>query len=182
MKKNRRSIIGAVWRRIRHHFIGRVQHARKCGVSVGENCRIYIEEWGTEPFLITIGDNVTVTSGVKMITHDGSTSLIRDVDGKRYQRFAPISIGSNVFIGVDSIIMPGVCIGDNCVVGAGSVVTRDIPDGSVVAGNPARKVTDFASFAEKIRASCASDAQLSSASSYGDRVAKAMSIQRERQE
>jgi acetyltransferase-like isoleucine patch superfamily enzyme len=52
----------------------------------------------------------------------------------------PITVGSNVFIGSDSIILPGVSIGDNSVVGAGSVVTKDVPTGTVVAGCPARVV------------------------------------------
>lgn len=86
---------------------GSVAYARKKGVKVGENCRIYIKNWGSEPFLISIGDHVTVTSGVKFITHDGSTCLVKDEQGKRYQRFAPIQVGSHVFIGVNSIIMPG---------------------------------------------------------------------------
>ena len=51
---------------------------------------------------------------------------------------AAITVGSNVFIGVNSIILPGVTIGDNVVIGAGSVVTRDIPSGVVAAGCPAR--------------------------------------------
>jgi len=80
---------------------GSVVYARKKGVKVGENCRIYIKNWGSEPFLVTIGDHVTVTSGVKFITHDGSTCLVKDDQGKRYQRFAPIQVGSHVFIGVN---------------------------------------------------------------------------------
>lgn len=86
---------------------------------MGKNCRIYIKNWGSEPFLVTIGDHVTVTSGVKFITHDGSTCLVKDEYGKRYQRFTPIQVGSHVFIGVNSIIMPGVSIGSNVVISAG---------------------------------------------------------------
>lgn len=54
--------------------------------------------------------------------------------------FGPISVGNNVFIGIRSIIMPGVHIGDNCVIGAGSIVTKDVKEGSVVAGVPARQI------------------------------------------
>ena len=53
-------------------------YAKKIGVKIGKNCRIYISQFGTEPFLIEIGNNVTITSGVKIITHDGSTWLIND--------------------------------------------------------------------------------------------------------
>ena len=65
---------------------GSVAYARKKGVTVGENCRIYIKSWGSEPFLVSIGDHVTVTSGVKFITHDGSACLVKDAQGKRYQQ------------------------------------------------------------------------------------------------
>lgn len=156
---------------------GSVAFARKKGVSVGEHCRIYIKSWGSEPFLISIGDHVTVTSGVKFITHDGSTCLVKDQNGKRYQRFAPIQVGSHVFIGVNSIIMPGVKIGCNVVIGAGSVVTKDIPDNSVAIGVPAKVVSSFADYATKIQASCASDSELTGIHDYQQRVKRAMDLQ-----
>jgi acetyltransferase-like isoleucine patch superfamily enzyme len=93
--------------------------------------------FGSEPYLITIGDHVTITSGVSFVTHDGGVWVFRekypDVDV-----IAPITIGNNVFIGIRSIIMPGVTIGDNCVIGAGSIVTRSIPSNYVAVGSPAR--------------------------------------------
>jgi acetyltransferase-like isoleucine patch superfamily enzyme len=62
---------------------------------------------------------------------------------------APISVGNNVFIGLNSIVMPGVTIGNNCVIGAGSVVTRDIPDNSIAAGMPAKIITTYSAYKEK---------------------------------
>lgn len=156
---------------------GSVAYARRKGVRVGENCRIYIKNWGSEPFLISIGDYVTVTSGVKFITHDGSTCLVKDQHGKRYQRFAPIQVGSYVFIGVNSIIMPGVKIGCNVVIGAGSVVTKDIPDNSVAIGVPAKVVSSFADYVTKIQANCASDSELVGIHDYQQRVKHAMDLQ-----
>lgn len=149
--------------------IGSVRYARKKGVQVGEGCRIYIRSWGSEPFLVSIGNRVTVTSGVKILTHDGSTWLIRD-NGVRYQRYLPVNIGDDVFIGVNSIIMPGVNIGSNVVIGAGSVVTKDVPDNTVVAGNPARFITTFDSFSNKIRNTCVSDKELTGFSDYRSKV------------
>ena len=160
---------------------GSVAYARKKGVKVGENCRIYIKNWGSEPFLISLGDHVTVTSGVKFITHDGSTCLVKDEHGKRYQRFAPIQVGSHVFIGVNSIIMPGVRIGSNVVIGAGSVVTKDIPDDSVAIGVPAKVVSSFADYQAKIQATCASDYDLAHCADYQQRVEQAMKIQHSKQ-
>jgi len=127
---------------------GGVWLARKLGVAVGEGCRIYTRQFGSEPFLVRIGNRVTVTAGVQFITHDGSTWLIRDAKGRRF-RFAPISIGDDVFVGVNSIILPGVDIGSRCVIGAGSVVTRSIPGGSVAVGVPARVIGTFDQFEAK---------------------------------
>lgn len=156
---------------------GSIKYARKKGVTVGENCRLYIKSWGSEPFLISMGDNVTITSGVKLITHDGSTCLVKNNKGKRYQRFAPIKIGSNVFIGVNSIIMPGVTIGSNVVIGAGSVVTKDIPDDSVAIGVPAKVVSSFADYHTKIQNTCANDSELVGITNYVERVECSLEIQ-----
>lgn len=112
------------------------------GVRVGKDCRIYgipEEVFGSEPYLVRLGDHVSITSGVRFISHDGGVWVFRD----RYPDldvFGPITVGSNVFIGVNAVIMPGVTIGDNVVVGTGAVVTRDIPANSVAAGVPARVV------------------------------------------
>lgn len=160
---------------------GSVAYARKKGVTVGEQCRIYIKSWGSEPFLVSIGDHVTVTSGVKFITHDGSTCLVKDTQGKRYQRFAPIKVGSHVFIGVNTIVMPGVTIGSNVVIGAGSVVTKDIPDNSVAIGVPAKVVSSFEDYQAKIQDTCASDSDLAGITDYAERVERAMAIQAAKQ-
>ncbi|WOE30885.1 MULTISPECIES: acyltransferase [unclassified Acinetobacter] len=160
---------------------GSVAYARKKGVVVGERCRIYIRTWGSEPFLIRLGDDVTVTSGVKFITHDGSTCLIKDQQGRRYQRFAPICVGSHVFIGVNSIIMPGVTIGSYVVIGAGSVVTKDIPDHTVAIGVPAKVVSSFADYEAKIKATCVSDSELMAFTNYRQRVQQAIQMQNQKQ-
>lgn len=132
------------------------RYARMVGVTIGRNCRIYKTSFGSEPFLISIGDRVTVTSGVRFLTHDGSLCLLRDEKGRRY-RYNRIEIGSDVFIGVNSIILPGVKIGSNSIVAAGSVVTKSVPPGSVVGGNPARWIMSFDVFQEKNHEKCVSD-------------------------
>ncbi len=159
---------------------GSVAYARKKGVVVGERCRIYIRSWGSEPFLVNIGDDVTVTSGVKFITHDGSTCLVKDEHGKRYQKFAPITVGSRVFIGVNTIIMPGVTIGSDVVIGAGSVVTKDIPDNSVAIGVPAKVVSSFEDYQAKIKTTCASDSDLADVHGYAERVQRAIELQNQK--
>lgn len=113
--------------------------ARHLGVTVGKGCRILTRGFGTEPWLIAIGDRVTITNGVHLLTHDGSTWLFRDSGGRRY-RYARIVIGDDVFIGINSILLPGVQVGNRVIIGAGSVVTKSVPSGVLVAGNPARVI------------------------------------------
>jgi acetyltransferase-like isoleucine patch superfamily enzyme len=122
---------------------------RALGVKLGEGCRLYSLSFGGEPWLISIGDRVTITGGVQFVTHDGATWLFRDAKGRRY-RYAPIEIGSDVFIGANSILLPGVRIGNRVIVGAGSVVNRSIPDDCVVAGVPAKFIRTFDEFERRV--------------------------------
>lgn len=110
---------------------------RKQGAIIGENCRIYINDLAGEPYLVKIGNHVAIASNVTLITHDGGVWVYREQD-KTINRYGTIEIKDNSFIGFNSIIMPNVKIGPNSVVGAGSVVRGDVPEGCVVAGNPAR--------------------------------------------
>lgn len=123
-------------------FFSKNLAARFVGVRFGQNCRLIIEDFGTEPWLIEIGNNVTITSGVKLLTHDGSTWLARDENGRRY-KYGRIKIGNNVFIGTNSIILPNITIEDNVIIGAGSVVTKSIVTNSVFVGNPAKYVKSY---------------------------------------
>lgn len=116
--------------------------ARRLGVRIGERCRMLgtsPRTFGSEPYLISIGDHVTVTGGVRFVTHDGGVWVFRE-ERPSLDIVAPIAIGNNVFIGLNVIIMPGVTLGDNTVVAAGSVVTRSFEGGAVIAGVPARRV------------------------------------------
>ena len=86
-------------------------------------------------WLIEFGNNVTLAPGVRVLAHDAS---IRRFLG--YTRIGVVEIGDNVFVGADSIILPGVRMGSNIIVGAGSVVTSDLESNYVYAGNPAKKI------------------------------------------
>jgi len=121
---------------------------RAQGVRLGKNGRFFGVQpnmFGSEPYLVEIGDNYFITDGVRFITHDGSCLILRqkhpDIDV-----IAPIKIGSNVFIGMNSLILAGVTIGDNVIIGAGSVVTKDVESGWVVAGVPAKKIKTVEEF------------------------------------
>jgi len=137
------------WRfRVLKRLRGGTAAARALGVTVGEGCRIISCSVRSEYHLLSFGDRVTVSSEVVFITHDGTGWLFRDERGRRY-RTAPIAVGSDVFIGSGTIVMPGVRIGDRCIVAAGSVVTKSVPDGSIVGGNPARIIGDFDTMRER---------------------------------
>lgn len=131
-------------------LLGKENFARRKGVTIGTGCRILSNLVTTEPWLVSIGDRVTVSSDVMFVTHDGSGWLVRDEKGRRF-RYAPIEIGDDVFIGARSTILPGVKVGAKVVIGAGSVVTRSIPGGTVVGGVPARVITSWTAFEERVR-------------------------------
>ncbi|USK33679.1 acyltransferase [Bacillus sp. F19] len=119
----------------------KLKRAIKQGLQIGENCRILSSSFGSEPYLIKIGDRCTITSGVKFINHDGGTWVFREEkEYKHIKKYGKIEIGNNCFIGLETIIMPNVKIGANSVVGAGSIVTKDIPPNSVAVGNPAKVI------------------------------------------
>lgn len=107
---------------------------------------------GSEPYLITLGNNVRVSGDVRFITHDGGTwAFRRETNNENIVRYGRITIGDDTFVGVRSIIMPGVTIGKNCVIGAGSIVTRDVPDRTVVAGIPAKVVCTTDEYRDKCK-------------------------------
>lgn len=132
----------------------KIKYLRWLGARIGNNCSILnkIGEF-SEPWLIEIGNNVTITTGVLLVTHDGGSRLFRNVipNANRVfgNGFGTIIIRDNSFIGTNSIILPGVIIGPNSVVGAGSVVTKNIPPGYVYAGNPAHKICTFDEYKSK---------------------------------
>ena len=126
--------------------------ARKIGVNfpVGGVHLYGRTSWSTEPWIITLGNNVHITEGVRFITHDGGTLLFRDrVPDLEITK--PITVGDNVYIGNNVILLPGVTVGNNVVIGAGAVVAKDIPDNSVAVGVPARVIKTADEYFEKIQ-------------------------------
>lgn len=85
---------------------------------------------------VRIGALTAIGPGVQILASDHPRDPELRRQGERYGR--TVSVGSNVWIGGGAIILPGVTIGDDAIVGAGSVVTRDVPAGATVVGNPAR--------------------------------------------
>lgn len=125
--------------RLLRFFRNPVEYAIKLGVKVGDNNKISTYDFGSDPFLITIGNNCHITKKVKFITHDGGVWVFRK-EIPDFDVFGAIKIEDNVYIGNGSIIMPGVTIGSNVVVGANSLVSKSVPSNTVVAGIPAKIV------------------------------------------
>lgn len=132
-----------------------VKYARALGVQIGEDVRLLNIKpadgtFGSEPYLVRIGNHVTVGGDVRFVTHDGGVWVFREAEPD-IDVFGPIIIGNNVFIGYGAVILPNVTVGDDVVIGARSVVTKDIPSGSVVAGVPARVLKTRDEYYESIK-------------------------------
>jgi acetyltransferase-like isoleucine patch superfamily enzyme len=133
-----------------HDMAATIARLRSRGVRIGERCAIYTEVFSTEPYLVSIGNHVGISGGVKFMTHDGSAWLMRDEYPKR-QALGTIAVGDNTFIGENSLILCGTSIGANCIIGAGTVVRGQIPDNSLVIGNPGQIVGRASLFVEMLR-------------------------------
>lgn len=132
----------------------KVAYLRHLGVCVGTDCDILnsVKSFGTEPWLIEIGQRVTIAEGVLLYTHDGVSRVFRaglPNSSPWGNLFGTVRILDNCFIGANSIIMPGVQIGPDSIVGAGSVVTHDVPPQMVVAGVPAQILCSLDEYRER---------------------------------
>lgn len=133
-----------------------IRRAIKNGLKIGDDFYIRSRiDFGSEPYLISIGDHVRLAAGVKFVTHDGGAWVLRqDKNYRDIDVFGPIVIGNNVHVGSNTIIMPNVTIGDNVIIGCGSVVTRDIPSNSVAVGIPARVIESINEYKTKVLTKC----------------------------
>jgi acetyltransferase-like isoleucine patch superfamily enzyme len=104
---------------------------------------------------ITLGDRLVVSMNVHFLTHDYSyTTALISIGEKPKTDIGivrEIVIGDNVFIGMNSIILPGSTVGNNVIIGAGSIVRGQIPDNSVIAGNPAEKIFEIKDYALRLK-------------------------------
>lgn len=144
LKKTRKYLIGSFKDAVLNGMIAEE------GVTVMRGCN-----FGSEPYLIHLHKNCRISLRVTFVNHDGVTWAFRN-DHDEYKhvfKFGKIEIGEYSFIGANSTILPGVTIGDHCVIGAGSVVTKDIPSGMVAAGVPARVLCTLEEYAEKCKLS-----------------------------
>lgn len=120
--------------------------------NIGKGCQfVGTPNYGSEPYLITIGDKTTISFDVAFVTHDAATRVIRNLPDGNPETviYGPIKIGKNCFIGCRSVILPNVTIGDNTIIGAGSIVNNSIPANCVAAGNPCKVICTLDEYKEK---------------------------------
>lgn len=149
-------MLSAIWRALmarleimKYNEFTMEEYFRAQGMRIGKNNRIFVPGFGNDLYLVSVGNHCTIAAGVSFITHDGAGWLFTEQEPS-LQKFGPIEIRDNCFIGLRAIIMPGIKIGPNSVVGAGSVVTKDVPENVVVAGNPARVICGLEMYKEKM--------------------------------
>lgn len=122
--------------------------------SCGDRVMITSRKIPLYPELISIGNNVWMASGVQFITHDVTHFMLNGLETnetkrKYLEKVGCIQIGDNVFIGANAQILYDVKIGSNVVIAAGSIVTKDVPDNSIVGGVPAKVLCTFEEYIEK---------------------------------
>jgi len=148
-----------------------IDELKKKGLKVGRNFNMQsgcIIDYSHSNH-IEIGDNVTLAPNVHILAHDASTKLFLD-----YTKIKNTTIGSKVFIGAGSIIMPGVTIGSEVIIGAGSVVTKDVPDNSVYAGNPAKFMMQTDAYIARERA------KMNDENTFGEEFTERVNVTKEK--
>lgn len=125
------------------------------GVKVGNNVKFRYPKHTVidmnRPSLIEIGNNVDINDNFTIMTHDFGTYVFRNLYHDFVASSGRVKIGSNIYFGRDVTVLKGVTIGDNCIIGLGSIVTRDIPSNSVATGVPCRVVCSIEEYYKKRR-------------------------------
>jgi len=128
-------------------------YAKKVGVNLGKNVKFYAMKpnmFSTEPWLITIGDDCFITANCQFITHDGGTLILRK-EVPDLEITEPIIIGNDVYIGLNTTILPGTRVGNRSIIGACSLVKGQFPDNSVIAGVPARYIKSVDEYLDQVK-------------------------------
>lgn len=126
------------------------QYLKNQGVKIGKNSQAIYPSYidARLPYLVEIGDNVIISRNVTILTHDATTAYAGDM-----VKIARVTILDHSFIGANSTILCNTTIGPDSIIGAGSVVSRDVPPGTIYAGNPARYICDTKDFIAKYKES-----------------------------
>lgn len=117
---------------------------------VGENVHFQPRLVPLYPELIKLHNNIMISAGVRLITHDASFVILNRIgQGWFPEKVGCIEIMDNVYIGYNATIMPNVRIGENIIVGAGTLVSKDLESNGVYVGIPARKICSFDDYIER---------------------------------
>ena len=146
-----------VWRTFRLWTSrNRYDYIRKAHIfaAFGEKSTMQSRKVPLYPELISIGNNVRLTANVSLIPHDMIHGMLNNMPeqcgGVKFREYMGcIRIDDNVFVGANTTILPNVHIGSNVIIGAGTLVNKDLEGGNVYAGVPAKKICTFAEFVEK---------------------------------
>ena len=136
---------------------------RKKGIKIGEGC-IFSQGISTmffdltRPSLVEIGDNVAFNKFFNLVTHDFATKIFLHKYNDFLPSSGPIKIGNNVSFGMNCTVLKGVSIGDNCFIGLGSVVTKDIPSNCVAMGRPAKFICTIEEYYKRRKDECVKEA------------------------
>lgn len=147
-----RTFAQKTWFSLLKNGFTRAEYLRKKNIlaEIGNNVYFYSRIMPADPKMLKIHNNVSIATNVRFINHDRIDIVLSGMYGKKYQKkYGCIEVMDNVFIGADTVILPGVRIGPNAIVGAGSIVTKDVLPGTIVGGTPAKEIGDFFSFMEK---------------------------------
>jgi acetyltransferase-like isoleucine patch superfamily enzyme len=127
-------------------------YARLSGVDFGNNCKFSNKvDFGSEPYLVTLGNDFYCSANITFITHDGSVNVLRNIykECEDVDFFGRVIIGNNVFLGFNVTLLPGAKIGDNVIVGAHSLVKGKLSSNSVYAGSPAKYICSIDDYKNK---------------------------------
>jgi acetyltransferase-like isoleucine patch superfamily enzyme len=144
-------MIRSILKKIFFKLISANKVAQISGVRYGSNCHFRTKRFGSEPYLIKVGDNFKTAGNVQFITHDGAVFVLRNLHDKykNIDCFAPIIAGNNIFVGYGAILLPGTVIGDNVIIGAGSLVRGTLESDSVYSGVPVKYICSIEEYLDK---------------------------------
>ena len=141
-----------------------VNYLKSEGISIGKKTKFFDPKSTfvdvERPWLLHIGEYCKITKGVIILVHDYSRSVLRRKYGEILGECKETFIGDNVFIGMNSIVLMGSHIGNNCIIGAGSVVSGCFQDDVVLAGNPARIICSLDDYYKKRKSSYVEEGKL----------------------
>lgn len=141
------SILHRIYNRLfRKPSKSQIEQLQERGLKLGANNIIHSPDCfdSLYPWLIEVGDNCMFSTEVKVLAHDSSTCFVTD-----YAKVGRVRIGSNVYLGFRTTVLCNVTIGDNVIVGANSLVNKDLASGGVYAGNPARYICSIEEYRGK---------------------------------